>query len=141
MASHSARIALLLVHVASARAFYLPGVSPHEYREGEQVDLKVNKLTSTKTQLPYEWYSLPFCRPEEIVSKAGNLGEVMRGDKVRGRRLRACACRTCLRAVPAHGAKIAPEGMHSDEIWTIQHHVNNNTCGFITDLPETYKHL
>jgi transmembrane 9 superfamily member 2/4 len=42
----------------------------------------VNKLTSTKTQLPYEWYSLPFCRPDEIVSKAENLGEVMRGDKI-----------------------------------------------------------
>ena len=44
--------------------------------------VQVNKLTSTKTQLPYEWYSLPFCRPEEILSKAENLGEVMRGDKI-----------------------------------------------------------
>ena len=30
--------------------FYLPGVSPREYLEGERVELKVNKLTSTKTQ-------------------------------------------------------------------------------------------
>jgi hypothetical protein len=46
------------------------------------IDLKVNKLTSTKTQLPYEWYDLPFCRPPEIVYKGENLGEVMRGDRI-----------------------------------------------------------
>jgi transmembrane 9 superfamily protein 2/4 len=40
--------ALLLAQTASC--FYLPGVTPHEYREGERVELKVNKLTSTKTQ-------------------------------------------------------------------------------------------
>ena len=82
MASHSARIALLLVHVASARAFYLPGVSPIEYDDREKVEMKVNKLTSTKTQLPYEWYSLPFCKPDEVHHVAENLGEVMRGDRI-----------------------------------------------------------
>ena len=82
MASHSARIALLLVHVAPARAFYLPGVSPIEYDDREKVEMKVNKLTSTKTQLPYEWYSLPFCKPDEVHHVAENLGEVMRGDRI-----------------------------------------------------------
>ena len=41
------RLALLL---GAARAFYLPGVAPREYGTGERVELKVNKLTSTKTQ-------------------------------------------------------------------------------------------
>ena len=27
-----------------ASAFYLPGVAPHSFADGEQVDLKVNKL-------------------------------------------------------------------------------------------------
>lgn len=31
-------------------AFYLPGVAVHEYAQDERVDIKVNKLTSTKTQ-------------------------------------------------------------------------------------------
>ena len=31
-------------------AFYLPGVAPRDYLPGERVELKVNKLTSTKTQ-------------------------------------------------------------------------------------------
>ena len=69
-----------LVH--SVAGFYLPGVAPIEYHEGAKVDLKVNKLTSTKTQLPYEWYSLPFCKPEEVFHQAENLGEVMRGDRI-----------------------------------------------------------
>ena len=63
-------------------AFYLPGVAPREYLDQQPVDLKVNKLTSTKTQLPYEFYSLPFCQPALVKDTAENLGEVMRGDKI-----------------------------------------------------------
>lgn len=44
--------------------------------------VKVNKLTSTKTQLPYSYYSLPYCKPEQIVDSAENLGEVLRGDRI-----------------------------------------------------------
>lgn len=44
--------------------------------------LKVNKLSSIKNQLPYEFYSLPYCRPERIVQSAENLGEVLRGDRI-----------------------------------------------------------
>ena len=37
--------------------------------------LQAVKLTSTKTQLPYEYYSLPFCQPDGgIVYKTENLG-------------------------------------------------------------------
>ncbi|GIZ04146.1 transmembrane 9 superfamily member 4, partial [Caerostris extrusa] len=41
-------------------------------------------MTSTLTQLPYEYYSLPFCRPKKgaIVYKSENLGEVLRGDRI-----------------------------------------------------------
>eukprot|EP00962_Isochrysis_galbana_P019859 scaffold5788_cov95-Isochrysis_galbana.AAC.4 len=44
----AARLALLAF--GAADAFYLPGVAPREYAAGEKVELKVNKLTSTKTQ-------------------------------------------------------------------------------------------
>ena len=33
------------------------------------------KLTSSRTQLPYEYYSLPYCKPEAVLYKAENLGE------------------------------------------------------------------
>ena len=93
-----------------AQAFYLPGVAPQDYAkashiaprgysstcdlglpstdrlclalQGDKVVLKVNKLTSTKTQLPYEYYSMPYCRPEKIMPSAENLGEVLRGDRI-----------------------------------------------------------
>lgn len=32
--------------------------------------------------LPYQYYSLPYCRPAKIVSSAENLGEVLRGDRI-----------------------------------------------------------
>lgn len=63
-------------------AFYLPGVAPREYIEGEIVDLKVNKLESVETQLPYAYYDLPFCRPEAIALAAENLGEVLTGEVI-----------------------------------------------------------
>lgn len=50
--------------------------------QGDELMVKVNKLTSTKTQLPYSYYSLPFCKPDKIVDSAENLGEVLRGDRI-----------------------------------------------------------
>ena len=47
-----------------------------------QITLKVNKLSSTKTSLPYEFYQLPFCKPDTVKSYAENLGEVLRGDRI-----------------------------------------------------------
>lgn len=44
--------------------------------------VKVNKLTSIKTQLPYTYYSLPYCKPSKIVDSSENLGEVLRGDRI-----------------------------------------------------------
>lgn len=36
--------------------------------------LQAVKLTSSRTQLPYEYYSLPFCQPTKVTYKAENLG-------------------------------------------------------------------
>jgi hypothetical protein len=43
---------------------------------------QVNKLDSVKTQLPYDYYSLPFCQPNEIVEVGENLGEILAGDMI-----------------------------------------------------------
>ncbi|KAK4274498.1 hypothetical protein QN277_017706 [Acacia crassicarpa] len=71
---------LLLLH--GAHCFYLPGVAPQDFYKGDMLQVKVNKLTSTKTQLPYTYYSLPYCGPGKIVDSAENLGEVLRGDRI-----------------------------------------------------------
>ncbi|CAM6101052.1 unnamed protein product [Calypogeia fissa] len=75
-------VLLLLSCAETATAFYLPGVAPHDFAEGDEVQVKVNKITSVKTQLPYEYYSLDYCQPEKIVNSAENLGEVLRGDRI-----------------------------------------------------------
>lgn len=49
--------------------------------QGDPIALKVNKLMSSKN-LPYGYYSLPYCRPEKIVPSAENLGELLRGDRI-----------------------------------------------------------
>ncbi|KAI5054770.1 hypothetical protein GOP47_0029915 [Adiantum capillus-veneris] len=66
----------------AVRAFYLPGVAPRDFNEGDELQVKVNKLSSIKTQLPYEYYSLGYCRPPKVVNSAENLGEVLRGDRI-----------------------------------------------------------
>lgn len=41
-----------------------------------QVDLQVVLLTSTKTQIPFDYYRAPYCRESKITKEAENLGEV-----------------------------------------------------------------
>jgi len=78
----AAALAVLLAVAAPAAGFYLPGVAPSDFAKGDPLPVKVNKLTSIKTQLPYTYYSLPFCKPDTIVDSAENLGEVLRGDRI-----------------------------------------------------------
>lgn len=62
-----------------------PRFSPHiapTIVQKDLIGLKVNKISSVKNQLPYEYYSLPYCRPEKIQQSAENLGEVLRGDRI-----------------------------------------------------------
>ncbi|KAE8735906.1 Transmembrane 9 superfamily member 8 [Hibiscus syriacus] len=73
---------LVLSLIRTSHCFYLPGVAPEDFQKGDPLKVKVNKLTSIKTQLPYSYYSLPFCPPPKIVDSAENLGEVLRGDRI-----------------------------------------------------------
>lgn len=50
--------------------------------QNEPLYVKVNKLSSTKTQLPYDYYYLKYCKPTKIDNSAENLGEVLRGDRI-----------------------------------------------------------
>lgn len=63
--------------------FYVPGVAPVEFKKGQKIDVKAVKMTSVHTQLPYEYYSIPFCLPKNgtFIYKSENLGEVLRGDR------------------------------------------------------------
>ncbi|XP_074582929.1 transmembrane 9 superfamily member 7-like isoform X2 [Curcuma longa] len=84
MANHGEIAALLLLSLLlpQAAAFYLPGVAPRDFHKDDELQVKVNKLSSTKTQLPYEFYFLDYCKPSKVMNSAENLGEVLRGDRI-----------------------------------------------------------
>nr|GEY04715.1 transmembrane 9 superfamily member 11 [Tanacetum cinerariifolium] len=63
--------------------YYLPGSFPHRYFVGDQLSVKINSLTSIDTEIPYGYYTLPFCKPlEGIKDSAENLGELLMGDRI-----------------------------------------------------------
>ncbi|CDW54768.1 Transmembrane 9 superfamily member 4 [Trichuris trichiura] len=77
-------LVIILFNVFSSdRGFYIPGVLPVEFSEKSTVEVKAIKLTSVKTQLPFDYYSLGFCRPtDHLEYKKENLGEIFRGDRI-----------------------------------------------------------
>eukprot|EP00127_Corallochytrium_limacisporum_P000213 Clim_evm30s7 gene=Clim_evmTU30s7 len=76
-------IALLLAFVSCTEAFIMmPGVRPREFDDGQKVILQAVKMTSTKTQLPYDYYYLNFCEPENLKYSSESLGEVLLGDRI-----------------------------------------------------------
>ena len=88
---------------SSRAAFYLPGVAPKDFTAGERVELKVNKLTSTRTHLPYDYYSqvrrarargAPRAALSRCVSElrggGGGGGDESRGDGARSRAQKFC---------------------------------------------------
>ncbi|KAM0969236.1 hypothetical protein ACFX13_017789 [Malus domestica] len=73
----------ILLIFESGYGFYLPGSYPHKYLVGDNLGVKVNSLTSIDTELPYSYYSLPFCQPPDgVKDSAENLGEFLMGDRI-----------------------------------------------------------
>lgn len=76
-------VSLILCVVVSSQGFYLPGVAQNEYIKHAPVELKVIKIDSVKTLLPYRYYELPFCEPEGgVKDMIDNLGEILVGDRI-----------------------------------------------------------
>lgn len=77
-----AYLLLIALLASTLHAFYLPGIAPHDFREGDRIEVLANKLTSSKNKLPYAYYSLPFCKPTDTVrSRPVNLGQVLMGER------------------------------------------------------------
>ncbi|GMI69181.1 hypothetical protein like AT4G12650 [Hibiscus trionum] len=74
-------LVVLLAHYS--HGFYLPGSYMHTYSTSDTIFAKVNSLTSIETELPFSYYSLPYCKPLVGVKKsAENLGELLMGDQI-----------------------------------------------------------
>ncbi|XP_008461519.2 transmembrane 9 superfamily member 5 isoform X4 [Cucumis melo] len=57
----------------------------HQYNVGDPVPLFVNKVGPlTNPSETYQYYELPFCRPDPVVQKKATLGEVLNGDRLNG---------------------------------------------------------
>ena len=78
----SLHLLLLLLHCPGARSIHLPGLRPPEYLAGATVEIKANRLTSTRTVVPFDYYSLPGCEPHTRVHEQENLGEVLQGSVI-----------------------------------------------------------
>ncbi|KAK8694213.1 hypothetical protein V6N13_071769 [Hibiscus sabdariffa] len=55
----------------------------HTYSTKDTIYAKVNSLTSIETEIPFSYYSLPYCKPLGGIKKsAENLGELLMGDQI-----------------------------------------------------------
>ncbi|OZJ03938.1 hypothetical protein BZG36_02934 [Bifiguratus adelaidae] len=73
----------------TTKPFYLPGVAPRDYSEGQQVDVWVNALSpldqQIKSVLEYDYYDprFHFCTPEGgATKKSESLGSILFGDRI-----------------------------------------------------------
>jgi transmembrane 9 superfamily protein 2/4 len=76
------RKGLLKKKETTLAAVLFPGVAPEEYPMGKPMDIIVDTVTSRKTQLPFAYYKLPVCRPNDIKFKGRkrkNLGQRLMG--------------------------------------------------------------
>lgn len=71
-----------------SNAFYVPDRSPIEYTKSQIIDVQAVRMTSSRTQVRYDYYSLPFCLPKDetplySMEHAQQLeGQILRGDLV-----------------------------------------------------------
>ena len=83
MIAHLTRFVVAAALVVGSYGFYIPGVQPEEFVKGADVVMKVNAMTSIHTQIPKDYYRLPFCKPEGGPKMASeNLGEFVTGNKI-----------------------------------------------------------
>jgi transmembrane 9 superfamily protein 2/4 len=65
----------------NCHAFYLPGVAPTVFKDDQEVTSYVSAVISPESTLQFDFYTVPFCRPSEVLDLAESLGEALVGDK------------------------------------------------------------
>jgi transmembrane 9 superfamily protein 2/4 len=70
--------------LVSFHAYYLPGLAPHDYKQGETVELFVNALSASDNLLSYDYYypAFHFCQPNSIIAQRESLGAILFGDRL-----------------------------------------------------------
>ncbi|MCO5603793.1 hypothetical protein L7F22_057945 [Adiantum nelumboides] len=76
-------LSIFLIFLPSTGAFYLPGSYMKKFALNDDLSVMVNSLTSIETELPYSYYSLPYCLPQGGEKHSPeNLGELLMGDRI-----------------------------------------------------------
>lgn len=74
---------IVLVCGPGVNAFYLPGSYMRKFVHNDPLTVMVNSLTSIETELPFGYYSLPYCKPQDGEKHVPeNLGELLMGDRI-----------------------------------------------------------
>ena len=73
---------LLLLLARGASTIHWPGFGHGEYGVADVLPLRVAKLTSIRTQIPFSFYSLAQCVPQKLSASPENIGEVLHGDRI-----------------------------------------------------------
>ena len=60
----------------------LPGMTRKAYTEGDSINIFAGVLTSVETQLPFNYFYLPFCKTDYYELENENLGQALSGDVV-----------------------------------------------------------
>mmetsp|Transcript_1088 Transcript_1088/g.3258 ORF Transcript_1088/g.3258 Transcript_1088/m.3258 type:complete len:662 (+) Transcript_1088:300-2285(+) len=135
---------LLALSAVPASSYYLPGTFPQAYPKGSQLQAEVNSLVSFKTELPYDYYSMPFCKPSNGVKKSPknvNIGTMLTGQKIQNSPYNF----TLL--VEQKGVSACSEGyygpMSAEEVNTLKNRIKDNyRVNMILDnLPVTAQDL
>ncbi|KAH3664375.1 hypothetical protein WICMUC_005760 [Wickerhamomyces mucosus] len=84
---------LLVISITRVSAFYLPGVAPTSYKEGDSIPLYVNHITPTvfhegqkqeEFVYSFDYYhdKLHFCQPQKLEKQPESLGSIIFGDRI-----------------------------------------------------------
>lgn len=84
--------ALLLSPLRDASGSLLPGLAANDFGPDEGLNVFASKMVSRQNRLPYDYYTLPFCRPsrarEESAARSKDsrklgLGQILQGERAR----------------------------------------------------------
>ncbi|KAL6945344.1 hypothetical protein ACO0QE_002794 [Hanseniaspora vineae] len=111
-------------------AFYLPGMAPTTYQEGDEIQLFVNHLTpgiheqhnKENHMFSYDYYfhKFHFCQPDEIEKQPQSLGSVVFGDRIYNspfeiKMLKDTSCnKLCSSKIPKNDAKFINQLISED---------------------------
>ncbi len=130
--SRSILLLLVALTFASVNAYYIPGVKPQEFKPAAKVEMKVNAMTSTHTQIPKDYYRMPFCKPKGGPKMASeNLGEFLTGNKIQS------SPYVINMLEEMHCEKVCGKTIDTDEAKRLYKHIKNgyNNNWIIDNMP------